>query len=265
LVKPATNRLAGTGSGSIIRKIQEEAAFLLSAMAGDVPVKITALALGLAVLVIIGIYAVAAWQGGSEFADTVARNIGLSQDGSISEVANYGLAFTASVLLFLASVENRSRMLLFLSVLMAYAWVDDASSYHERFGLFLAEEYNVPAFLGLRQQDTGEVIAWLLAASVLGLLLVFSLYRPRPGDLGALALVSAGFGLLILCGIVVDLIHIIVPPHLDLVFSIIEDGGEMVAMAYIAGVALGLSRNGRSYYEALATRAKAGAAKPVRA
>jgi hypothetical protein len=213
---------------------------------------LTTLALGFSVLVVVGLYAATASQPDSEIAAKIAHEIGLSRDRSMGEIVIYGMAFMASALFFLASVENRSLMLFFLSTLMAFVWFDDSAGYHERFGRYLVEVSDLPRFPRLRPQDTGELIAWALAGLVLTPVFLLSLLRRRPGDLGLLALFSAGFGVLALCGIVTDLLHMAAPQRFNLFFAVIEDGGEMFAIALISGLALGLARNGREYYSSLA-------------
>jgi hypothetical protein len=105
--------------------------------------------------------------------------------------------------------------------------------------------------MGLRPQDTGEVIAWLFAGLVLGLVLLVSFLGRKPGDLGVLALVSTGFGLLVFCGIFVDMVHIAVPARFKSIIALIEDGGEMLAVVFITVISIALSRNGQAYYDAL--------------
>jgi len=228
---------------------------LVRVILADRAARLTALTLGLAVLTIIAMYAIAtAWQADFWIASKVAGEIGLSRDRSMGEIVNYGLEFVACVLFLLSYFENRSPVLVFLSLLMAFIWFDDSARYHERIGALMVGTFGLPAFAGLRPQDTGEVVAWALAGLILALMLVLGLRHRRPGDRGVLVLVSFGFCFLLLCGVVVDLAHVGLGGHFELLASVIEDGGEMLAVVLITGVALGLSRNGRAYYEMAARR-----------
>ncbi len=246
-----------------MKALISEARLLFGLIAVDRPVRVTATALGITVLCVVGVYAATSDQAIGLYADAVGQSIsqiaarihdaiGLSRDRSPGEIFNYGLAFVAATLFFLTFIENRSLMLFFLSALMAFVWFDDAMQYHERFGDVLAEQIGLPALPGLRQVDTGEMIAWAVAGLLLGSLLLLSLMRRRDGDLGPLALVSLGFGVLVFCGIFADMVHIAAPPQFGLFLEVIEDGGEMLAMTYMCWIALGFSRNGKMYYDAVA-------------
>ena len=152
------------------------------------------------------------------------------------------------LLFFLSFVENRRPILLFLAILMAFIWIDDAFRYHEVFGRHLRAWFDLPVLPGLREQDTGEIVAWAIAGFFLFPLLLYGLLSRQPGDLGVLALIAVGFGVLVVCGIFMDLLHIAVTSDFDLAVGVIEDGGEMLAIAYMASVSIGLSRNGERYF-----------------
>jgi hypothetical protein len=236
-----------------MKMVQREVELLLSIILSDRPVKTTMIALGFVVLAIIALYIATFGQPASSLGATIHHAIGLSRDRSMGEIVNYGLAFLASVLFFLVFIESRSIMVLSLSILMAFVWFDDAGRYHERFGGFLSREFNLPALPATRQQDTGELIAWAIAGIILALFFLSSLARRRPGDLCALALVSVGFVSLVLFGVFADMLHTAAPPAFDFIIGVIEDGGEMVAITCIAGIALGLARNHHSYQDLLSS------------
>lgn len=238
--------------GLIVTNIRNEAALLLRLITGDRAWKVTCSSLGLGLLCLIAVYGFTANQEGSPLAGKIAYKIDLGREGSMGEVVAYGLSFSACVLFLLASVENRSRVLLFASALLAFVWFDDSASFHENFGVYLSEQFVLPTFAGSRQRDTGELIAWLLAAAILGFLLLLALCRPRRGDMGVLALVSVGFGCLVFFGIFVDQLHSMAPSALYVPLVALEDGGEMLAIGCLTSLALGLVRHGKVYYDAFA-------------
>jgi hypothetical protein len=230
-----------------------ESTCLLRILRRDRPAAVTSAALVLGVLCLIVIYAGAGlFADRSSIAAVVVREIDLSEDRSMGEIVNYGLAFLAATLFFLTFVALRSPMFLFASLLMAFIWFDDAAGYHERVGDMLASTLDLPSVAGLRPQDLGEVMAWSAAGVCLGLLLIWSIVHRSPGDMGALALLSLCFGALVCFGIVLDLVHVVAPAEFDARLGIIEDGGEMLAVAMIAGMSLGLSRNAEAYRAASA-------------
>ncbi len=248
-----------------MKAILDETLLLLRTVLMDRSVRITAFLILLGVLLLIFVYGVAsAYREESRFASYLAADIGLGEDRFMAEIVNYGMAFLSSVLFFIAYLDTRSPILLFFSSLMAFIWFDDAALYHERFGEFLEKTYDLPALPGLRQQDSGELVAWAMAGAFFGVFLLICLLRRRAGDKGVLALVLAGFGAILFCGIVADLVHIAVPKDLKFVVGIFEDGGEILAVAFISGIALGLSRNGKAYYH-LAAEPNRGSAKQTQA
>lgn len=214
----------------------------------DRPVVITSALLLAGVFCIVALYGLSdLLKDRSSVASLVHWEIGLSRDRSMGEIVNYGLAFLAAILFLLTFVTLRSPMYLVMSLLMAFIWLDDSAGYHERVGHYLAETFDLPAPPPLRREDVGELLAWSGAGIVLGVMFIFALRRCRPGDLGAFMFLSCCFGLLVLFGIATDMAHVAAQRDLDTLLSIIEDGGEMLATAMIAAVALGLGRNAEAY------------------
>ncbi len=235
-----------------MKKTFSDARLLLRLVLSDRPARIMALMLGIGVIVLITVYGLSVANSGSPFAAFLVFEIGLSQDRSMGEIVGYGMAFLAATLFFVAFLEIGAPVLLFAASLMGFAWFDDSAGYHERVGEKLASLLDLPTFAGLRPQDTGELLAWLVPGALLGLLLVLCILRRSPGDLGILALVMGGFGLLVLFGVVADMIHVAAPTEFGGAIGLIEDGGEMLVISMLAALAIGLSRNGRAYCEAAA-------------
>jgi hypothetical protein len=174
--------------------------------------------------------------------------IGLSSDRSLAEIINYGFAFLSSVLFFIAFLEIGSLALLMSSIFMGFVWFDDSMSYHEMAGNWLVRKFDLGSFPGLRPQDTGEVLAWAAAALPLLAIFLLAFVRRRAGDWGIVGHFLAGLIGLIFCGIVVDLVHVAVPLRFNLVFELVEDGGEMLAITYIAWLSAAVCRNASRYY-----------------
>lgn len=193
----------------------------------------------------------------SNLAAKIAFGINISRDGSFSELVNYGICFFAAMMFFLAFLDHGCRSFIFLSVLSLFIWYDDAMSYHERVGKVIVEKFELSAFLGLRSQDTGEFIAWAFAGMVLSGIFLWSLRRRCPGDFGILATVFAPFLMLVFFGVVVDFLHVLVPARLQWLagaVGTIEDGGEMLSVALIATLAVGIQRNTVAYHRVCGRR-----------
>ncbi|MEM9717405.1 MAG: hypothetical protein AAF826_12895 [Pseudomonadota bacterium] len=175
--------------------------------------------------------------------------LGLSKDRSAAEIINYGLAFIAFLLLLLSYFEKRSPVLLFMALFMGFVWFDDSIGYHERVGRLLVDGLQLEAIGGLRPQDTGEILAWAIAAVPLFVLLVIACLRRREGDMPILAMFMIGVAMLFVCGVLADLLNIAAGKDFDLILDIVEDGGEMLAVAYMAVLSLSISRNASTYYD----------------
>lgn len=220
-----------------------EAFLLMRSIRDDRPTVWTGLALILLVVSIVLAHVVASlFEDVSPVAQRLKTGIGLGRDRSLAEIVGYGFSFLAAVLFFLVWMERQSRALMFLFLLMTFIWLDDAARYHERVGGWLSDALSLSAVGGLRAQDLGELLAWALAGIVLLSALVFAMMRRSPGDLGILGLVFMCFLLLVACGVVFDMLHVLAPFDLGGVIGVLEDGGEMIALALIAIIAIGVAR-----------------------
>jgi len=233
----------------MVRGIGQETGLLASTILENSLVRQISLGLFSAIFTLITAYAIAGVFSDTPLGTQVLYSIGLGRDRSMSEIVNYGLAFSAALLFLLASMEHRSRALLFLAVLMLFVWFDDSANYHEKVGNWIASAFTLPLLPNSREQDTAELLAWACAGVPLGLGLLVSLHRRDRGDLGVLGLVGVFFSLLVAFGVVVDAFHRMGGPDMYQFFVVIEDGGEMLAITGILCVAIGLNRAGTTYFE----------------
>ncbi len=171
----------------------------------------------------------------------------LSREDSFPESYMHGLAFFSAMVFFLCFLQYRTRLPLLLSFIYAFIWFDDSAQYHERAGLKFVLSLDLQPVLGLRAQDLGELMAWALVLPLVVALAIWAWTRRKPGDLGIAALVAASFAALVFFGLVVDMLHVALPEHLDYALGVVEDGGEMVAVAFTAILAVGMLRIGDDY------------------
>ena len=218
-------------------------------MVEDRPIKYTFIILFAMVIATVFIYGISNIFSSSEFFAAIVRHISLGEDRSFAEIINYGFAFLSSVLLFIAFLEIGSISLFSGSIIMAFVWFDDSNHYHELFGRWLSQRFDLLSFPGLRPQDTGEVLAWTAAGLPLLAILLIACVRRRAGDSGILLHFLLGLIGLVICGVVFDLMHVAAPLRFKLVFELVEDGGEMLAITYIAWFSAAVCRNASSYYD----------------
>ena len=178
-------------------------------------------------------------------------NLSIGRDNSIAELFNHGVAFSAAVLFFVTAASARSRVCLTLAGFMAIAWLDDSAQYHERVGRAFGERFPDTELFGVGAVHLGELVAWATIGLVLLALMSWASRSILPGDRIVMRLVLLPVLLLIACAVVVDVVHVpFAGTNLDEAFMYLEDGGEMVAIALIASVALYLARNTKAVFGA---------------
>jgi hypothetical protein len=167
-------------------------------------------------------------------------------DHSYGEFYQYAKYVWIFLLIAFHAFENRSWRVAMWLPATAFFFVDDTLEVHERSGAWVREAFGLGPAFGLRAQDVGE-LAFLGAA---GLLITVPLVlgwigadrRTRAIYLGFAALV----GVLAFFGIVVDGVHMafLEYPLVRSVLSVLEDGGEMVAVTLMVVFALRLNLSG---------------------
>ena len=167
--------------------------------------------------------------------------ISIEADGSIAENFTHGMSFVASILFLAAASAARSRFCLLLSILMSFAWFDDSASFHERVGEIFQELGLTLGISGLDHHTQGELAAWLIIGLILLPFAIWAILGRSERDRTILKLVALPVAVLVISASIMDLLHALFPHIRALVY--LEDGGEMLAIAMIATVALFLARN----------------------
>ena len=171
----------------------------------------------------------------------------IQRDGSIPEYFNYFkwlVGFAACATLYF---KKRDALFLVWCSLFAYFLIDDSQGIHEQISGPLATAFNWSPALGLRAKDFGELfVSSAVGVMLLGLMAFCYSYHARNGRGSE----SRAFtrqqlpwlGLLIFCGVVVDMLHQQVGtagfPFLSRIFGFIEDGGEMIAASFLAAISI---------------------------
>lgn len=136
----------------------------------------------------------------------------------------------------IASLTYRSWHIALWLPMFAYLLVDDLMMVHEIVGGELIGLLGLQPVFGLRDQDIGEALVTLTAASILGVLLLLGyLWGIRTSRwfyrvMVILTIALGGFG------VVIDLAHVkfsSLTDHFDWI-AVLEDGGEMIVITSIA-------------------------------
>lgn len=181
----------------------------------------------------------------------------LSAETSIGERYMWALSIITAFGFMLAALEARSRMLFAFALLFGYIWVDDSMQYHEFFGDVLSQTYALPVIGSLRPQDTGELIAWALAASALAPAFLWAFLRRRPGEGTILVVAGCGFAGLAVFGAGVDMLHQVMPKSFASFIGLVEDGGEILVNTFNAILAIGLAVTARDFLAEAQDRTRA--------
>jgi hypothetical protein len=187
-----------------------------------------------------------------------------NRDGTFAELwGGLQLALAAGVLLVLAVLlRRRNRRSRTFMVYLAWAAVlltiaaDDYFMVHERGGEFIVDTFALTGGLGLRGQDLGELLVWMVLAVILGVLLaVGHLQAPRRGRRDSLVFLALTV-FLAAFGVVLDMLNIALHDVVDgaalTITTHVETGGELVAMTFLLLWAVHLLARERAEVESTA-------------
>jgi hypothetical protein len=118
-------------------------------------------------------------------------------------------------------------------LLFLYLLADDSLRVHETMGNILAKSLGLSVWFGEKSQDVGELSVSLIAAIVLFSGIALAYRQSSKADRQISTHLTRLILGLVLCGVVVDSLHSLIPNSLD-IWAILEDGGEMVVMSLIA-------------------------------
>lgn len=158
----------------------------------------------------------------------------IEKDRGYAEFFQYMKEYWCVLLLGFIALKKRSPLYLSWMLLFLYLLVDDYAEIHEDLGLYLSNLLGFVPLIGLRARDFGEIVVsasvGLFFLSCIGIAyrLGDRVFRKASRVLIKLLLALAA------CGILVDLLHVMVPGRLIHAVGLLEDGGEMIVMSAIA-------------------------------
>lgn len=158
----------------------------------------------------------------------------LETDRGYPEIFQY--VKTYWIVIMLAGLWRRTREHVYATWMLLYAYLlcDDAFGIHERGGDAIARHWGYENALGLRAQDFGE----LTVSGALGLaflvLIGVTYLRSASDARNASKDLALLFSLIVFFGVLIDMLHIIAGyGYGEMVFGVVEDGGEMFAMSVV--------------------------------
>lgn len=192
--------------------------------------------------------------------EALVDTLRLDHDRGAPEILNYGQTLLAASLFLLLYLRGRGAVFAGFALTYAVIALDDMASYHERVGDALVAALDLPALPGLRPDDSGELLAWAVVGTPLLGVLGWGFAAGDRRARGLALLVAATLGLLAAFAVGVDMAHVAltsdavglpaalarmlgIAPDLaakgiDALLMTVEDGGEMLAIALSASLAL---------------------------
>jgi hypothetical protein len=171
----------------------------------------------------------------------------LETDGGLAEFYQYMKQFWIVLCMATAFLQRRQAAYLCWAGLFGFLLVDDAVQFHEQAGRVLGQKLGLPAVLGLRPDDLGELLVAGIVAGALVAALAVTLWRERGPALRIsrdLFVLTVALGA---CGVVLDMIHVIVyyrVPAVSTLLALLEDGGEMVIVSALTAYAFHIVLSG---------------------
>lgn len=156
-------------------------------------------------------------------------------DRGYPELFGYMLEVISCTLFFLFATAQGKKCWYAWAAIMFVIFLDDALKMHETIGTLLAESLGLSPVMGdlIGFASTGLIsgIFWIIGLSGI----------TTEEDFGAYLVFSVYFSLLIFFGVAVDAVHGIIGKNMSqTLFTLIEDGSELVITAVIALSALGM-------------------------
>ena len=160
--------------------------------------------------------------------------LSVEQDQGYAEVFQYIKFFLITIILVLLFLQKKSYIYLAWSLLFLYFLIDDSLSLHEHLGSLVAQYYEYQAFFYLRAQDFGELtISFIFGAPIFSFVYLCYLFNNINNDKKFSEKLFALVLVLIFFGVIVDMLHIMIP-YGKSIMGLIEDGGEMISTSIIA-------------------------------
>ena len=172
-------------------------------------------------------------------------------DGSYPEVAGY--LKEAIIVCGLISIRKLRQWPIYPAVALIYTivFLDDALQLHEQLGRGLANDLALQAFAGRLSVQLGQLIFWAMLGIILLIGVRAAFVRSRQKDRFNGMLLLAAFAVLVLFAVLVDSAHAVVKHNLrfpgdELLFTVIEDGGEQITLSLTCSLALLIRRDVRA-------------------
>lgn len=177
---------------------------------------------------IAGVFSAEQWEG--------------DHDGSYIEIWGHIQLFAAAIVLGALAYFHRSFLLGAWAFGLMVVVADDLLTIHEELGEFLAHVLNMPAIMGLRSEDFGEMATWALLAVVVVVPLIVGYTRAGAWERAQNKTLLVIMSLLVVFALGLDMFSIIVgnyvPGPVQAVVALAETTGEIIPMSLFLAFAV---------------------------
>lgn len=155
--------------------------------------------------------------------------------------AKYGFALALFYALFR---ESKNVGFVLLIAILLILLLDDAAELHDKLGLALGRYLDFGLFAGLEGQDRGEPVVYVFMAAIIFTLLYISFGYFKSSNMQTFINFTWALLLLAFFGAAFDVVHAVFFADteflsaLDVVATVIEDGGELLAVSLFVFVGL---------------------------
>ena len=171
------------------------------------------------------------------------KSLLLTQDGGFAEVFQYIKELWIAVLLTIGYWQRKNLVFFSWALFFSYLLLDDFLSIHEIVGAMIGNLLHFPSILNLQSSDFGEIV-FLATVGIIFLMSIAyshvqSKYRDRKHSNFLIFFILA----LAIPAIILDVVHAAlgINPLLDLIFGLLEDGGEHVVMSLTLAFVYGIN------------------------
>ena len=170
--------------------------------------------------------------------------IDFGSENSVASYFLYLLEISTAAFFLAAFVLTRRQFFLFFAILYLVIFFDDYLQIHEKFGGFLVHNFELITVLYLREQDVAELLAWVTMAVCILPLGITSFQKLEECDHFYYVAVASLFILLLFSGVLLDMVHSQTDGIISHAIGILEDGGELVAVALTFALAFSRAKQG---------------------
>ena len=164
----------------------------------------------------------------------------VNRDNLFAENFQYLKYIGISMLSFLLATKRKASQFFVFMIIPIYLYLDDQNRLHETFGNKIASLFtegnprDIFLISNVRFQDIGSVLYMSFVAFILLIIFLICFKLSKPSEKYFLKNILNYFFIFGFFAVIVDLIERFFKGNIQILLGIFEDGGEMIAISFIA-------------------------------